>query len=68
MGLVLFVMRLVKSVMLPTTSLEKLEIPLTMEAAKSPPGSTGRLGPLDLPELGVRTLGPVVLVVEEAGR
>jgi hypothetical protein len=67
MGLVLFVMRLVKSVMLPTTLLEKSDIPLTMEAAKSPPGRTGKLGPLDLPGLGVLTLGPVVLVGEEVG-
>ena len=57
-GLVLFVIRLVKSVILPTTLLEKLDIPSTMEAAKSPPGSTGKLGPLDLPGLACFKLGP----------
>lgn len=57
-GLVFCVIRLVKSVILPTTLLEKLVIPDTMEAAKSPPGSTGKLGPLERPGLAVLAAGP----------
>ncbi len=67
MGLVLFVMRLVKSVILPTTSLEKFEIPFTIEVANSAPGSTGTLGPLDLPALGIFMLGPAGRVAEVPG-
>ena len=54
---------LVKSVIFPTTLLEKLEIPFAIEAANSPPG---RFGNPRLPELlgaEVFTLGPDVVVV-----
>ena len=61
MGLVFWVIRLVKSVILPTTLLENSVIPPTIDAAKSPPGSTGKLGPLDLPELDGLRLGAAVL-------
>jgi hypothetical protein len=50
--LVFWVIRLVKSVILPTALLENVEIPWTIEAAKSPPGSWGKLLP-ELPGLAV---------------
>ena len=43
-GFVLLVTRLVKSVTLPTTSLAKPCIPVTIEAANSPPGRLGMEG------------------------
>lgn len=67
MGLVFCVIRLVKSVIFPTTLLEKVDMPSTMEAAKSPPGSTGKLGPLDLPELVGLMLGAAVRAGDEEG-
>jgi len=53
--------------MLPTTPLEKFEIPVAMEAAKSPPGRFGRAPPpvvrLD-GEAVFGELGPEVVVLE----
>lgn len=51
-GFVFWVMRLVKLVMLPTTSLEKFSIPVTMEAANSPPGRLGSETPSPAEVLG----------------
>lgn len=54
MGLVDLVIPLVKSVIFPTTSLEKFWIPVTTEAANSPPGRTGMVGAeRPLPEEGL---------------
>ena len=66
-GLVFWVILFVKSVMLPTTLLEKLEIPVAMEAAKSPPGRFGRAPPPVVRLDGVADfgeLGPEVVVLE----
>lgn len=41
----MLVMRLVKSVMFPTTLLEKLWTPVTIEPAKADPGKVGMEGP-----------------------
>ena len=57
-GLVLLVTRLVKSVILPTTSLAKPCIPVTTEAANSPPGKLGIEGAeRPLPVLGALLIG-----------
>ena len=64
-GFVFCVIRLVKSVIFPTTLLEKVEMPSTMEAAKSPPGRTGKLGPLVFPGLATFGVGPPVRVVAD---
>ena len=55
---------LVKSVILPTTSLEKFEIPVVIEAANSDPGRFGRILPVPgMRGLAVLVLGPAVWVV-----
>jgi len=61
------VILLVKSVIFPTTLFEKVEIPVAMELAKSPPGIFGRATPPGLPGLGVRALGPAVRVGLKVG-
>ncbi|MCK5793512.1 MAG: hypothetical protein KAH12_02315, partial [Anaerolineales bacterium] len=65
-GLVFWVILLVKSVILPTTLLEKFEIPVAIEAAKSPPGRFGRAPPpVDRLEgdANFGELGPAVAVL-----
>ena len=65
--MVFWVILLVKSVMLPTTLLEKFEIPVAMEAAKSPPGRFGRAPPPGVRMDGAAVfgeLGPEVVVLE----
>jgi hypothetical protein len=52
----MFVMVLVKSVIFPTTLLEKFCTPVAMEAANSAPGKWGIAGP-DLPVVGVVATG-----------
>lgn len=70
-GLVFCVIRDVKSVIFPTTLLEKVAMPLVMEAANSPPGSWGREGRLvfDPPDRGatVRALVPELRVAAYVG-
>jgi hypothetical protein len=64
MGLVFCVILLVKSVTFPTTLLEKLDIPVAMLAANSPPGRLGSALPV-LPDPGVDTgLEGLLLVLE----